>query len=152
MQIQIKHSPSFASATITLAPNEAMKAEAGAMISKTPSVDIQTSTQGGFMKGLKRSFGGESFFMNTFTAGPQGGEVSVAPELAGDIVTWTLAGQTVFLQSGAYLRDKRELLHSAEQPPDLLHESTIAAIRRGDHARARQCIEQDVTWIFDRLD
>ena len=103
MQIQIKHSPSFASATVTLSPNEAMKAEAGAMIAKTPSVDIQTSTQGGFMKGLKRSFGGESFFMNTFTAGPQGGEVSVAPNLPGDIVTWTLSGQTVFLQSGAYL-------------------------------------------------
>ncbi|MCZ4314603.1 GntR family transcriptional regulator [Comamonadaceae bacterium G21597-S1] len=60
--------------------------------------------------------------------------------------------ESLWLQSGAYLRDKRELLHSAEQPPDLLHESTIEAIRRGDHARARQCIEQDVTWIFDRLD
>jgi uncharacterized protein (TIGR00266 family) len=103
MQIQIKHSPSFASATVTLAPNEQVKAEAGAMIMKTPSVNIETSTQGGFMKGLKRSFGGESFFMNTFTAGPQGGEVSFAPTLPGDIVTWTLSGQTVFLQSGAYL-------------------------------------------------
>lgn len=103
MQIEIRHSPAFASATLTLAPNEQIKAEAGAMVYKTPSVDIETSTQGGFMKGLKRSFGGESFFMNTFTAGPQGGEIAVAPELAGDIVTWTLAGQTVFLQSGAYL-------------------------------------------------
>ncbi len=103
MQIEIKHSPAFASASLTLAPNEQMKAEAGAMVYKTPSVDIQTSTQGGFMKGLRRSLGGESFFMNTFTAGPEGGEVGVAPELAGDIVTWTLAGQTVFLQSGAYL-------------------------------------------------
>lgn len=103
MQIEIKHSPSFASATVVLAAGEQVKAEAGAMISKSPSVDIQTSTQGGFMKGLRRSLGGESFFMNTFTAGPQGGEVSFAPELPGDIVTWTLAGQTVFLQSGAYL-------------------------------------------------
>jgi len=103
MQIEIKHSPAFAAATVTLAPNEQVKAESGAMIYKTPSVEIETSTQGGFMKGLKRSFGGESFFMNTFTAGPQGGEVGFAPDLAGDIVTWTLAGQTVFLQSGAYL-------------------------------------------------
>ncbi len=103
MQIEIKHSPAFASANVTLSPNEQVKAEAGAMIMKTPSVNIETSTQGGFMKGLKRSFGGESFFMNTFTAGPQGGEVSFAPTLAGDIVTWTLSGQTVFLQSGAYL-------------------------------------------------
>jgi DNA-binding GntR family transcriptional regulator len=60
--------------------------------------------------------------------------------------------ESLWLQSGAYLRDKRELLHTAEQAPDLLHEAAIAAMRRGDHARARQCIEQDVTWIFDRLD
>lgn len=103
MQIEISHSPSFAAAKVVLSPNEQVKAEAGAMIYKTPSVDIQTSTQGGFMKGLKRSLGGESFFMNTFTAGPQGGEVSFAPDLAGDIVAWTLSGQTVYLQSGAYL-------------------------------------------------
>lgn len=103
MQIEIKHSPSFAAANVTLGPNEQFKAEAGAMILKSPSVNIETSTQGGFMKGLKRSFGGESFFMNTFTAGPEGGEVSFAPNLPGDIVTWTLSGQTVFLQSGAYL-------------------------------------------------
>lgn len=103
MQIEIKHSPSFASATVMLSPNEQVKAEAGAMILKTPSVNIETSTQGGFMKGLRRSLGGESFFMNTFTAGPEGGEVAFAPELAGDIVTWTLSGQTVFLQSGSYL-------------------------------------------------
>lgn len=60
--------------------------------------------------------------------------------------------ESLWLQSGAYLRDKREVLHTAEQPPDLLHEATIEAIRRGDAARARQCIEQDVTWVFDRLD
>lgn len=103
MQIEIKHSPSFASAVVTLAPNEQVKAEAGAMIMKTPGVEIETSTQGGLMAGLKRSVGGESFFMNTFSAGPQGGTVSFAPDLPGDIVTWTLSGQTVFLQSGAYL-------------------------------------------------
>jgi uncharacterized protein (TIGR00266 family) len=103
MRIEIKHSPAFASATLTLSPNERVKAETGAMISKSPSVSIETSTQGGFMKGLRRSLGGESFFMNTFTADAHGGEVTFAPNLPGDIVTWTLSGQTVFLQSGSYL-------------------------------------------------
>jgi DNA-binding GntR family transcriptional regulator len=59
--------------------------------------------------------------------------------------------ESLWLQSGAYLRDTRELLHSNTLPPDLLHEATVTAIRSGDHARARQCIEQDVTWVFDRL-
>ncbi|MEI2717039.1 MAG: TIGR00266 family protein [Candidatus Nanopelagicales bacterium] len=103
MQTEIKFSPSFAVATITLSASEQIKAEAGAMVSMQ-GVDIETSTQGGIMKGLKRSvLGGESFFMNTFTAGHQGGQVSFAPELPGDIVAWELTGQTVYLQSGAYL-------------------------------------------------
>lgn len=104
MQTEIKFSPSFAVARVTLAPGESVKSEAGAMVGKTPSVDIQTSTQGGVLKGLRRSvLGGESFFMNTFTAGAQGGEVSFAPDLPGDIVAWELSGQTVYLQSGSYL-------------------------------------------------
>lgn len=103
MQIEIKNSPAFASAVVKLGPNEQVKAEAGAMLMKTPNVAIETSTQGGFMKGLRRSMGGESFFMNTFTADARGGEVTFTPELPGDIVTWTLGGQTVFLASGAYL-------------------------------------------------
>lgn len=103
MRTEIKYSPSFAVAQVVLSPGESCKAEAGAMVAMA-GVDIQTSTQGGFMKGLKRSMlGGESFFMNTFTAGPAGGTVTFAPTLAGDVVSWQLSGQTVFLQSGAYL-------------------------------------------------
>lgn len=103
MQTEIKFSPSFAMANVTLSPGEQIKAEAGVMIAKSPSVEIATSTQGGFLKGLRRSLGGESFFMNTFTAGPEGGEVAFAPPLPGDIVAWNLSGQTIYLQSGSYL-------------------------------------------------
>lgn len=60
--------------------------------------------------------------------------------------------ESLWLQSGAYLRGTRELLHADAGPPDHLHESTVAALRAGDHARARACIEQDVSWVFDRLD
>ena len=67
-------------------------------------MQITTDTQGGIMRGLKRSvLGGESFFMNTFTATGPGAEVSFAPALPGDIVEWALTGQTVYLQSGSYL-------------------------------------------------
>ena len=70
MRTEITYSPAYAVATIHLDPGESVSAEAGAMLAMTPSVQITTGTKGGMMKGLKRSvLGGESFFLNTFTAG-----------------------------------------------------------------------------------
>lgn len=60
--------------------------------------------------------------------------------------------ESLWLQSGAYLRATREFLHTEEQPADHLHELAIAALRAGDAAEARRCIEQDISWVFDRLD
>jgi DNA-binding GntR family transcriptional regulator len=59
--------------------------------------------------------------------------------------------ENLWLQSGAYLRDKREVMHTGELAADLLHESTIAAMRQGDFAKARALIQSDVQWVFDRL-
>lgn len=104
MRTEVSYSPAFAMATVHLDPGEAVKAEAGAMMAMSPAVEIQTSTQGGVLKGLKRSvLGGESFFMNTFRATGPDAHVVVAPTLPGDVVTWDMSGQTIYLQSGAYL-------------------------------------------------
>ncbi|HMQ28759.1 MAG TPA: TIGR00266 family protein, partial [Acidimicrobiales bacterium] len=103
MQVEIKYDPAFAIAFVTLGQGEAIRAEAGAMVSHTPGLQMQTSTQGGIMKGLKRAVGGESFFMNTFTATQPGDQIGLAAPLPGDIAHWPLSGQTVYLQSGAYL-------------------------------------------------
>nr|WP_321272518.1 GntR family transcriptional regulator [Alcaligenes faecalis] len=59
--------------------------------------------------------------------------------------------ESLWLQSGAYLRETRELLHN-EDSSDQLHESTVKALRAGNFAQARQYIQEDVSWIFDRLD
>lgn len=104
MHTDIHFSPSFAVALVRLAPGEIVRSEAGAMVSMSDAVEITTDTQGGIMRGLKRSvLGGESFFMNTFTATGPGAELSFAPPLPGDVVEWTLSRQTVYLQSGSYL-------------------------------------------------
>ena len=104
MQIEIKYSPSYSIAFATLSAGETIKAEAGAMVSQTPGLQMETKAEGGLMKGLKRSFlGGESFFMNTFTATQEGDQIGLAPPLPGDMAHWPLAGQTVYLQSGAYV-------------------------------------------------
>jgi uncharacterized protein (TIGR00266 family) len=55
------------------------------------------------MKSLGRSLlGGESFFQNTFKS-DSGGEVTLAPELPGDILTFDLAGHELIVQAGSYL-------------------------------------------------
>jgi len=104
MRTEISFSPSFAMATVHLQPAESVSAEAGAMVAMSHTVEIKTDTKGGILKGLRRSMlGGESFFLNTFTATGPDAHVLLAPALAGDIVTWPLTGNTVYLQSGSYL-------------------------------------------------
>ncbi|MDH3707886.1 MAG: TIGR00266 family protein [Acidimicrobiia bacterium] len=104
MRTEITFSPAYAMATIHLDQGESAHAEAGAMMAMSPDIEIETSTRGGIMKGLRRSvLGGESFFMNTFSATGPDGHVVVAPALPGDIITWPLTGNTVYLQSGSYL-------------------------------------------------
>ena len=58
---------------------------------------------GGVLKSLTRSvLGGESFFINTFTA-KLSGEVTIAPALPGDIIALELGGQPLLIQSGSFL-------------------------------------------------
>jgi uncharacterized protein (TIGR00266 family) len=102
MQVDIQASPSFAMGAIRLGAGESVKVEAGAMAAMSGGVEIQTASQGGLLGGLKRSLGGESFFINTFTAA-SGGEVSVAAKLPGDLIHLPLAGGAMFVQSGSWV-------------------------------------------------
>jgi len=103
MQSEIKYAPSYSLALVTLSAGEAIQAEAGSMVSMSPGVEIETKAKGGLLGGLKRSvLGGESFFLNTFTA-PSGGQIKMAPSLPGDIQHLQMTGQTMFIQSGSYM-------------------------------------------------
>jgi uncharacterized protein (TIGR00266 family) len=85
MEVEFQNGPAFTIAVARLAGGESLRAESGAMISMTTGTQIETSTQGGILKGLKRSLSGESFFMNTFTAPAGGGDIVLAPALPGDM-------------------------------------------------------------------
>ena len=66
--------------------------------------------KGGVMKGLRRAvLGGESLFMNTFTAPAEGGDILFAPKLPGDVMVLPLDGGTIYLQSGAYLASEQSI-------------------------------------------
>jgi len=103
MQVDINSGPAFAFGEITLPAGGAVRVEAGAMAMTRGDVQIATSTQGGFMKGLKRTLGGESFFVNDFSSG-SGGVVGVAAALPGDMSLVSLAGSGALLvQSGSWI-------------------------------------------------
>lgn len=105
MKIDIKYNPSYALAIVSLGIGEQIKAEGGAMVSKSAHVSIETkkASSGGLLKSLKSAFlGGTSFWMNTFTAQGSVGEVTLAPTLPGDIKKLDVAG-TVFVQSSSFL-------------------------------------------------
>jgi uncharacterized protein (TIGR00266 family) len=104
MEIEILHRPSYSLAVARLTPNERIRAEAGAMVSMSSSVNIETKAEGGFLKSLGRAvLGGESFFQNFFIASAQGGEVTLAPELPGDMMLIELRNQTLMIQAGSYV-------------------------------------------------
>lgn len=103
MKFEIKYQPAYSLGVISLASGEQIQAETGAMVSKSESVKLETSIKGGLFSGLKRSvLGGESFFLNTFTA-EQSGEVTIAPALPGDILALEIGGQPLLVQSGSFL-------------------------------------------------
>lgn len=104
MQVTITSGPSFAFGAVSLPAGSAVRVEAGAMAMMRGDVEMKTSTQGGIMKGLRRSvLGGESFFVNDFVS-QRGGQVAVAAALPGDMTVATLDGQQpLMVQSGSWI-------------------------------------------------
>jgi uncharacterized protein (TIGR00266 family) len=89
---------------VTLDAGETIQTEGGAMVGMSPGLQLQTAAQGGFLKSLGRSLlGGESFFLNTYSAQKQGDSVALAPALPGDIAVIEMNGQELLVQSGSYL-------------------------------------------------
>lgn len=59
--------------------------------------------------------------------------------------------ESLWLQSGPYLRATRELMHSDERPAVEFHADIVKAIENHDAAGARAAMESDVCWAFDKL-
>jgi uncharacterized protein (TIGR00266 family) len=107
LDVTIKMRPGSSAAEIKLAPLQEFTAEAGAMIAMSPNVTMTTTTHkknsGGIMKGLKRMFGGESFFLNHYTGGKTGGTVWLGAVQAGDMLVKELNGEGIIVQGGSYV-------------------------------------------------
>lgn len=100
---EIKHAGSFALAVVKLQADQAIAAEAGAMVSMSANVDLHSEMKGGVFGALKRAVGGESAFVSTFTARSGPGEVCLAPGSPGDITGIDMVNQSFKVQSSSYL-------------------------------------------------
>ncbi|NIM95406.1 MAG: TIGR00266 family protein [Anaerolineales bacterium] len=104
MQVEILYRPSYSVARVTLDQSEKIQTESGAMVGMSPDMEMETEAKGGVLKSIARSmFGGESFFMNTYTGENDGDRILLAPPLPGDIAVVELQNDSLLVQSGSYL-------------------------------------------------
>jgi len=91
---------------VELDPQEAVQAEAGAMLFMEPGIEMSTGTGGGVFKGLQRVLTGESFFITTFRHGGSGkSHVAFAAPYPGKILALELGplGGGLLCQKDAFL-------------------------------------------------
>ncbi|WP_018351562.1 TIGR00266 family protein [Longispora albida] len=100
---QIGYRPAFALATLVLAPEQPVKAEAGAMVSMSGNVELESQMEGGLWGALKRGAGGRSAFVSTYTARGGPGELTLAPGAPGDIVPLHVSGEAYNVAASCYL-------------------------------------------------
>jgi uncharacterized protein (TIGR00266 family) len=100
----------FALAVVNLQTEQAISAEAGAMVSMSANVDLESQMKGGVFGALKRAVGGESAFVSTFTSRGGPGEVTFAPGAPGDVAGIEMNNQTFMVQSSSYLAGDTSLV------------------------------------------
>lgn len=100
----IEHSPAYASLVLSLQANQSVIVEASAMAAMDSCITMDTKVRGGLMQGLKRMVGGESIFMNEFTAQGKAGQLYVSPGVPGDVQHYVLSGnQALMVQSSGFV-------------------------------------------------
>lgn len=102
MKFEIRNRPDYASLHLLLDQGEQIKAEPGAMMGKSPAMELQSAASGGLLKSLKRMAGGESFIINTFTSTGPEQRLDLAPASPGDLIHIPLNGSPIMTQSGAF--------------------------------------------------
>jgi uncharacterized protein (TIGR00266 family) len=82
---RIEHSPAYASLIVNLSANQSIMVEASAMAAMDASLQMKSKIKGGLRKSFGRLLGGESLFINEFTAQNKPGELYISPSVPGDI-------------------------------------------------------------------
>jgi uncharacterized protein (TIGR00266 family) len=152
MNHSIEHGPSFAWLKVQLGAGDQVQAEAGAMVSRDPQVEMSTHLNVGqragffrvvvaFFVALMRKFlGGETMFVNRFRSnGP--GEVILAPALSGHIIHQRLSATSkLFVQAGSYLASTGEV-------DTKLRLTGLRSLLGGEGLVLLECMGQGDLWV-----
>ena len=108
VQYEILARPAASVAKLTLDTHETITCEVGAMIAMSTGLSVETTSgqkggSGGFLKGLKRMFAGENFFLNHFTANQSNQTLIIGPTMLGDVVHHNLRGGVLVIQGSSWL-------------------------------------------------
>ena len=113
LNVQFRLNPGATAAEIHLKPHQTITAEGGSMIAMSPNIQMSTSTHikksGGIIKGIKRMFSGENFFLNHFQGDEKGGTVWLGTTLSGDMLQKELNGETLIIQGGSYVASTEDI-------------------------------------------
>lgn len=98
MNFELLYPGAFAALEVTLENGESVKAESGAMVSMSETIDVDSKMEGGLFGGLARKFlTGESLFLQTLKAERGNGKVVLAPAFPGDLSVLELDGQNEYI-------------------------------------------------------
>ena len=90
--------------TCKLKKGESVITESGGMSWMDEGIQMQTSTNGGIMKGLGRALAGESLFMNIYTAEKDDVEIAFSSCFPGKVLEFDLAqGESIIAQKKAFM-------------------------------------------------
>lgn len=107
MDIDILARPSASVAKLSMTAGESVTCEVGAMIAMTDGLVVETTSRtrggGGLMRGLKRMFAGENFFLNHFTAQAPDQTLILGPGMLGDVVHHRLEVGSLIVQGSSWL-------------------------------------------------
>lgn len=97
MNYEILYKGAFPMIKIKLDNGESIKAESGAMVAMSSSIDVDGKLEGGFFKSIGRSLAGEKFFFQTLAANRGSGEALLATAAPGAVTVLELDGSQEYL-------------------------------------------------------
>jgi uncharacterized protein (TIGR00266 family) len=105
MEYEIKYRPSYSMLVVKMNPGETITAEAGAMTYMSPNIQIKTRARAGILDTIKVGvLGGQSLFVNDYTAVGGPGEMGLVAAPLGDIERLVLDGHNGYIiQRSSYI-------------------------------------------------